>query len=370
MGKILTLAIPTYNRAWALERLLSFLSEEIKGVEDEVEIFISDNASTDGTPEVIGKWEKKIGVRKRRNSQNYGYEVNAMRILAECSGEFFWGLGDDDLVKKGCVRKLVADLKELEVQHVSSIYVPSGGEDKKFKFSRIKVFSNTDKNYPPLLVGFGGSIMLRTAHALKIYQEKAWEEGKLICKKHEDKYFLDAFIHTYLFLECTKQTGKFAVCSYSGADFIGDGGEFTYEKMLWIYLVAIEENYDVKKYYPWFDADTAAYKWNTHFVSIFLVADRPGLEPVFDAYFAVLLKYMELDGEGGWAKIMRAVNFARKLPLARNFIVLTYDLFRAYKKARGKKDLFVRRADTSGHMRDKLDVAVRRAKFIVEGKPY
>ena len=49
MSKLLTISIPTYNRAQALDRQLMWLATEILGHEDDCEIIISDDCSTDNT---------------------------------------------------------------------------------------------------------------------------------------------------------------------------------------------------------------------------------------------------------------------------------------------------------------------------------
>ena len=55
MNKLLTIAIPTYNRAALLDKQLAWLAIAIKGFESECEIIISDNCSTDNTPGVVKK---------------------------------------------------------------------------------------------------------------------------------------------------------------------------------------------------------------------------------------------------------------------------------------------------------------------------
>jgi glycosyltransferase involved in cell wall biosynthesis len=57
MNKLLTIAIPTYNRADLLDKQLEWLSQAIKGYESECEIFVSDNCSSDHTQEIIQKWQ-------------------------------------------------------------------------------------------------------------------------------------------------------------------------------------------------------------------------------------------------------------------------------------------------------------------------
>ena len=50
MPPLLTIGIPTYNRAKFLRRLLEQLRTELAGLDGQVEVLVSDNASTDDTP--------------------------------------------------------------------------------------------------------------------------------------------------------------------------------------------------------------------------------------------------------------------------------------------------------------------------------
>ncbi len=55
MNKLLTIAIPTYNRAEYLDKQLGWLAEAIKGYESDCEILVSDNCSTDHNQSIISK---------------------------------------------------------------------------------------------------------------------------------------------------------------------------------------------------------------------------------------------------------------------------------------------------------------------------
>lgn len=68
MNKLLTIAIPTYNRAELLDKQLAWLDHAIKGFEYECEILVSDNCSTDNTQEVIKKWQQ--------NLHNFNFQIN------------------------------------------------------------------------------------------------------------------------------------------------------------------------------------------------------------------------------------------------------------------------------------------------------
>ena len=52
MNKLLSICIPTYNRAQFLPALLESIITQINGHEDKVEIIVSDNASTDNTKQI------------------------------------------------------------------------------------------------------------------------------------------------------------------------------------------------------------------------------------------------------------------------------------------------------------------------------
>jgi glycosyltransferase involved in cell wall biosynthesis len=89
----LSLIIPTFNRAGMLaEALDSALAQTYP----HLEIIVSDNASTDGTAELMARYQDPR-LRYHRNSDNLGMVGNwrqAIRDLA--SGDFFLLLSDDD----------------------------------------------------------------------------------------------------------------------------------------------------------------------------------------------------------------------------------------------------------------------------------
>lgn len=87
-----TVAIPTFNRLELLKR--SVESALSQGYED-LEIIISDNASTDGTQQYLqGLLDPRIKVLL--NSENRGMVANWERCLNSATGTYFILLSDDD----------------------------------------------------------------------------------------------------------------------------------------------------------------------------------------------------------------------------------------------------------------------------------
>jgi abequosyltransferase len=105
---LLTLAVPTYNRANCLRELLSGLAEQLKN-EPRVELIISDNASPDETPAVVADFIAcGLKVRYIRNSENIGADANFLQCFEQASGKYVWLFSDDDLIVPGGVSKIVS----------------------------------------------------------------------------------------------------------------------------------------------------------------------------------------------------------------------------------------------------------------------
>lgn len=112
-SKLLSIAVPTYNRSDELKLLLHTLGEELAGLETIIELVISDNASTDGTDDVVRQFKKMYpAVRTIRHTTNVGMDENFCRCFEMANGHFFWMLGDDDLPKTGVIRRIIQILRD------------------------------------------------------------------------------------------------------------------------------------------------------------------------------------------------------------------------------------------------------------------
>jgi glycosyltransferase involved in cell wall biosynthesis len=98
MKPLLTIAIPTYNRARNLRELLSLLFDQL-ATEPRVELIVSDNASSDETPAVIEEF-RQLGhsFRYIRNETNTGPDGNILQCFEQARGKYVWIFGDDDIL--------------------------------------------------------------------------------------------------------------------------------------------------------------------------------------------------------------------------------------------------------------------------------
>ena len=109
---LLSICIPTYNRAELLESALLALIPQVNEAGCAVELIVSDNCSTDDTETVVQWASSQCPMRYSRNAQNEGCARNILRLTNELAqGEFAWVLGDDDLVRPDGVQRVLTVLE-------------------------------------------------------------------------------------------------------------------------------------------------------------------------------------------------------------------------------------------------------------------
>ncbi|MFM7365997.1 MAG: glycosyltransferase family 2 protein [Cuspidothrix sp.] len=101
MNKLLTIAIPTYNRAKLLDKQLDWLAKAIKGFESECEIIVSDNCSKDDTQKIIKKWQlllSNVTFHNNKNPENVGVMRNIAYCINAAKTKYVWTISDDDRI--------------------------------------------------------------------------------------------------------------------------------------------------------------------------------------------------------------------------------------------------------------------------------
>jgi glycosyltransferase involved in cell wall biosynthesis len=86
---------------------------QLQGLENEVEVIVSDNCSTDDTGLVVQQARQYGPLTYHRTECNIGAGPNFFLSVNEwAKGEYCWLIGDDDFLIKGSVTRLVSILKE------------------------------------------------------------------------------------------------------------------------------------------------------------------------------------------------------------------------------------------------------------------
>lgn len=109
---ILTIAIPTYNRANYLNRCLFYITSQINLHDCLFELVVSDNNSSDETSEVVKKYiDLGYDIKYIKNSQNLGPDINIDNCYNIATGKYVLALGDDDILVSNSLYKLIDLLK-------------------------------------------------------------------------------------------------------------------------------------------------------------------------------------------------------------------------------------------------------------------
>lgn len=113
MAYLLTILIPTYNRAndlrKNLESIITIINEN--SLTEEVSIIVSNNKSTDNTCEVIKSFLEYNFFKYYEQPRNVGLEKNALFTLAHAESKYVMYLGDDDYFSKDYLLAVISLVK-------------------------------------------------------------------------------------------------------------------------------------------------------------------------------------------------------------------------------------------------------------------
>ena len=145
---LLTVAVPTFNRSRYLATFLSAVAPQIAR-ENCVELLISDNASTDGTAELVQSYQSQgILIRYVRNESNIGADGNILQCFELASGKYVWICGDDDVIEPCGLNTLLKyltsqdeyDLISLHARGFTGDYSPQTAKSPE----KIKIFKRPE----------------------------------------------------------------------------------------------------------------------------------------------------------------------------------------------------------------------------------
>lgn len=108
---VLSICIPTFNRLNYLRELLEILLPQVQS--KNVEVCVSDNHSSDGTPEfLINLSHKYPFLRCVFNSQNIGLDKNMLAVIAMGTGKYIYPIGDDDIIPKHSLSAILSEVSK------------------------------------------------------------------------------------------------------------------------------------------------------------------------------------------------------------------------------------------------------------------
>ncbi len=135
---LLTIAIPTYNRADYLALCMEKIGDEIDSLNKDqqclVKLYVSDNASSDKTPDVIAHYRKRHtgAFEVVRNIENIGADKNIAQCYGAATTPYVWIMGDDDVILSGGLKKVLDVLvnDEVDILYVNNYWFNESYTDK------------------------------------------------------------------------------------------------------------------------------------------------------------------------------------------------------------------------------------------------
>lgn len=122
---LLSICIPTYNRANCLKKTLSIYIQQTReaGYESMVEFNVSDNGSPDNTESVVKEFiecNKDIVIHYSRNKENQGPDKNYIKAMKMATGDYSILWSDDDYLRE---EGLVFIINAIKSNPAASVFI-------------------------------------------------------------------------------------------------------------------------------------------------------------------------------------------------------------------------------------------------------
>lgn len=114
---LLSFAMPTYQHGHTLPHALDSILSAPRGAE--VEIVVSNNASTDETAAVLDRYVARYpNLRAEHQPENVTFDENLARAMDRCTGRFIWTMSSDDALFDGALERVLAILESAEADPI------------------------------------------------------------------------------------------------------------------------------------------------------------------------------------------------------------------------------------------------------------
>ena len=100
---LVSICIPTYNRADSIETLFSSLKKIKENHGSDIEICLSNNKSSDNTDQTIARWKYILDLKVIVQAINIGGTLNAIEVTKLATGRWIQIIGDDDIFYPDCL---------------------------------------------------------------------------------------------------------------------------------------------------------------------------------------------------------------------------------------------------------------------------
>lgn len=110
---LLSLCIPTFNRIDKVLYLLSIIEQQMVGLENDIEVIVSDNHTESGSLQKLIDYSKEKNFFKLYlQKENTGFSGNYHFLIEKATGKYTWIFGDDDIITEGALKHIVDILRK------------------------------------------------------------------------------------------------------------------------------------------------------------------------------------------------------------------------------------------------------------------
>lgn len=186
---LLSIGIPTYNGEAHIKEAIDSVINQLNEVDEEIEIVISDNASTDRTSEIAKQYALRYNnVKYFRNEKNTGFDRNVDILFERANGEYVWILSDDDTLRKGALTKVLTELKKY--RDVSVVFVNYAECDINMKEYRHRIRPDISED---IYCKDGDTFFIKSKFLFGLVSSLIFKKSKW--DKKIKKYIGSGFIH-------------------------------------------------------------------------------------------------------------------------------------------------------------------------------
>lgn len=195
---LLTIAIPTYNRKRLLRRALESVIPQLS---PKIEVLVSDNASDDGTDEMIA--EDFPMVRYIKNGSNKGWDYNFLQCYREARGKYVILLGSDDRFAADSLNYLTDFLEKNDCDLIFMNYRFYDVTKKEVYFKDGEWIKNF-KDKQDIVTSDRSQFMKYADHAITFISASVVKKSLLLGVREPEHFIGTNFMHTYIMLEAVK----------------------------------------------------------------------------------------------------------------------------------------------------------------------
>jgi len=234
---VLAICIPTYNRRDYLEECIVSIIADINKhhLNNDVQICISDNCSTDSTEEMVNAYVKKGDIHfiYSKNKNNLGADLNYLKCVEIATADYCWLMGSDDTIIPDSLNSILNEIK----QSNASVYLSNRRLcDINMQFVRDQNFFNVTQNNSYLTDNpdqlkkyFDDSVSLGAVFSYLssiILLKSSWDSIV-----YDESYTGTAYSHVFIILSLLQKPGHqikilqspLVLCRMGNDAFLGDG---------------------------------------------------------------------------------------------------------------------------------------------------